>query len=67
MQFLPLLSQDDAHLVKTFDEAVCQTSPPPSNPPSSPEPSTLLDFMSSFEGLDEIISGFGEYTVVGGH
>ncbi|KAI1792137.1 hypothetical protein LXA43DRAFT_362063 [Ganoderma leucocontextum] len=56
MQFLPLLGQDDAQLVKTFDEAGCQTSPPASGI-SGPQPSTLLDFMSSFEDLDEIISG----------
>ncbi|KAM5544096.1 hypothetical protein V8D89_002282 [Ganoderma adspersum] len=54
MHFLPLLDQN-AHPVKTFDEAECQTSPiTPTERSLLPESSTQFDFMS-FEDLDILL------------
>ncbi|KAM5544824.1 hypothetical protein V8D89_001722 [Ganoderma adspersum] len=54
MHFLPLLDQN-AHPVKTFDEAECQTSPiTPTERSLLSESSTQFDFMS-FEDLDIIL------------
>ncbi|PIL28135.1 hypothetical protein GSI_09786 [Ganoderma sinense ZZ0214-1] len=55
MHFLPLLDQN-AQPVKAFDEAGCQTSPPPSERALGPDSSTQVDFMS-FEDFDNLLLG----------
>ena len=59
MHALPLLDQN-MHPVKAFDEAGCQTSPPPTERSLPSESSLQFDFMS-FEDLDNIL-GLGEWS-----